>query len=134
MISKLNYFSSKSSEEFSISSSMQERIHWGFRGAMPRSSVSKPNKVHKFQFQASGILLFTNVQKLHGPKISQYLLCMPHLNNLWGLLIFANYIGKSLHVGPSEKVQYLTVDLLKRFFSWTIGKKTTMNESLNLRL
>ena len=48
---------------------------------------------------------------------------------------FFNNIGdRSLHVGPSEKIQYLTLDLLKSFFLWTIQKKTTMNEDLNLRL
>ena len=32
--------------------------------------MSEPNKVQKFQFQTSGILLFTNVQKLYGPEMS----------------------------------------------------------------
>ena len=36
---------------------------------------------------------------------------------------------------PSEKVWYLTLDLLKSFSLWTIWKKTTMNENLlNVRL
>ena len=39
-----------------------------------------------------------------------------------------------LHVGPSEKVQYLTLDLLKSFLLWSIRKKTTMDKSLNIRL
>ena len=34
--------------------------------------------------------------------------------------------NRSLHVGPSEKVRYLTLDLLKSFFLWAIRKKTTM--------
>ena len=35
----------------------------------------------------------------------------------------------SLHVGLSEKVQYVTLDLLKSFSLWAIWKKNTMNES-----
>ena len=42
--------------------------------------------------------------------------------------------NRSLHVGSSEKVRYLTLDLLESFFLWTIRRKTTTNESLNLRL
>ena len=42
----------------------------------PPTSIFKLNKFHKFQFQASGILLFTDVQKLCRPEISQYLPCM----------------------------------------------------------
>ena len=42
--------------------------------------------------------------------------------------------NRSLHVGPSEKVRYLTLDLLKSFLLWTVRKKTTTNESLNVRL
>ena len=34
----------------------------------PPTSISEPNKVHQFQFQASGIFLFTCVQKLYGPE------------------------------------------------------------------
>ena len=41
--------------------------------------------------------------------------------------------NSSLHVGPPE-VRYLTLDVLKCFFLWTILKETTMNESLNVRL
>ena len=37
--------------------------------------------------------------------------------------------NRLLHVGPSERVQYLTLDLLKSLFLWTIQKKTTKNES-----
>ena len=50
----------------------------------PPTSISKPKKVHKFQFQASGILLFTLVQRLlYGPEISQYLPGMLQFMNLW---------------------------------------------------
>ena len=37
----------------------------------PPTSISEPNKVQKFQFQTSGMLLFTDVQ--YGPEISQFL-------------------------------------------------------------
>ena len=38
----------------------------------PGGSISEPNNVHKFQLQASGILFFTDIQKLYGPEISQF--------------------------------------------------------------
>ena len=41
----------------------------GGKGDMtPHLNISEPNKVHKFYFQASGILIFIDVQKLCGPK------------------------------------------------------------------
>ena len=36
--------------------------------------------------------------------------------------------NRSLHVGHSEKVQYLTLDLLKSFLMWTIQRKTNEQE------
>ena len=38
------------------------------------------------------------------------------------------------HVGSSENIRYLTLDLLKSFLLWAIQKKTTMNESFNVTL
>ena len=68
------------------------------------TSISEPNKVQKFQFQTSAILLFTDVRKLHGPEISQvYRVCY----NFWKICggIFSNYIGE---------INHFTLDLLKR--------------------
>ena len=65
------------------------------RGHAP-NSISEPNKVHKFQFQTLGILLFTNVQKLYGPEVSIFTI-LQFLDNLWQLFIFSNYIGKIAH-------------------------------------
>ena len=42
--------------------------------------------------------------------------------------------NRSLHVGPSEKVRHVTLDLPKSFLLWTIRKKTTMNKSLTVKL
>ena len=72
----------------------------------------RTNKVQAFQFQTSGILLFTNVQKLHGPEISQFLPCMlQFLDNLGALPFFLSTQGnRSVHVRSSEKVRYLTLD------------------------
>ena len=47
------------------------------------------------------------------------------LDNLRWLLIFSNCI---------RKIDHFTLDLLKSFSLWTILKKTTMNEGLNVRL
>ena len=44
---------------------------------------------------------------------------------LWWLFIFSE---QSLHAEPSEKVQYLTLDLLKIFFLLTIQKKTIIDQ------
>ena len=70
----------------------QERSHCGPRRAILPSSISKPNKVQKRQFQTSGILFFTDVQKLYRPEISQFLTCMLQLWKIHGG-IFSNYIG-----------------------------------------
>ena len=50
------------------------------------------------------------------------------------LFFYLHNRNRSLQVGPSEKVRYLTLDLLKIFSLWTIRKKTTINESLNVWL
>ena len=64
-------------------------------------------KVQKFQFETSGILLFTDVQKLYVPEISQFLPCkLQFLDNLWRLSIFSNYKVEEDH---------FTFDLLRRF-------------------
>ena len=69
----------------------------GQDGHGPPNSISEPNKVQKFQFQTSGILLFTDVQKLYRPEISQFLPYMlQFLNNLWRLFIFSNFIGQQI--------------------------------------
>ena len=63
-------------------------------------------------------IAFFIVQKWYGPKISGFLPCvLQYLDNL-----------RRLHLGSSEK------DLLKSFLLWTIQKKTTVNERLNVRL
>ena len=54
-----------------------------------------------------------DVQKLCGPRISQFLPCMPQfLDNLWRLFICSNYIGEEDH---------FTLEPLKRFDTqrWT---------------
>ena len=95
------------------------RSHWGGQGDMsplPPTSISELNKVQKFQFQTSRILLFTDVQKLCGPEILQFLPSMlQFLDNLWWLFIFSNYIGE---------IDHFTVDLLKisDTYRWTFWK------------
>ena len=50
----------------------------------PYSLISEPNKVQKFQFQTSRILLLANVQKLHEPGISQFLPCTLQFLEIYG--------------------------------------------------
>ena len=72
----------------------------------PTTSISEPNKVQQFQFQTSGMLLFTGIQKLYGTETSRFLPCMLHfLDNLRQPFIFSNYIGE---------VDHFTLDLQKR--------------------
>ena len=89
------------------------------------TSISKPNKVHQFQFQISKILLFMGVSKIQGPEILRFLPCMlQFLDNFLWFFIFCKYIrniNTSLHVRPSEK-----------FLIVNDPKETTMNKSLNV--
>ena len=73
-------------------------------------------------------MLFKDVQKLYGQF---YTIFTVHATN-FGKFVHRGNI--SVHAGYSKKIQYLTLDLLKKFFLWTFGNKTTKNESLNLRL
>ena len=108
---------------------------------------------------ASGIMVpHFNFQTKQGPKVSlsnirdiAFYQCseMMRTRNFTFFTVYVTIFGQFmaafhffelqrgnrwLFVGPDEKVQYLTLDLLKSFFLRTIGKKATMNESLNLRL
>ena len=50
------------------------------------------------------------------------------------LHLFQLHRGNTTLFGePSEKIQYLTLDLLKSFLLWILQKKTTMNKSLKVR-
>ena len=93
--------------EFHIYPSSKWFLHgyWGVaterarEGAMAIStSISEPNKVQQFQFETSGILLFTGVQKLCGPEISRFL---PYILQFWDnlrrLFIFSYYAGETDH-------------------------------------
>ena len=72
----------------------QGRSHWRAREAMPPlpfTSISEPKKFQQFQFQTSGILIYVDFQKLHGPEISPFLPCiLQFLDNLRRLFIFSN--------------------------------------------
>ena len=71
---------------------VQGRSHWGGGGGAGLTSTPEPKKVQKFQFQTSGMLLFTDVQKLYGPEISKLLPCMPQLLDiLWRLSNFRHF-------------------------------------------
>ena len=82
------------------------------------------------QFQTSGILLFMDLGtwKLYGPEVSQFLACMLQRWTIYGGFSYFQLQrgNRSLHIGLSEKVRYLTLDLLKSFFLWTIRKKTSI--------
>ena len=62
------------------------------------TSIFELNKVQNFHIQTFGILFFMDVQKLYGPRISQFLPCMlQFLDNLWRLFICSSYIGEEDH-------------------------------------
>ena len=106
--------------------------HWRKGAGRPQppspspTLISKPKKFQQFQFQTSGILLFTVVQKLYEHEISEFLPCMSQgLDNLRQLLFFSNYVGK---------IDHFMLDLLKSFLLWIIRTKSTMKKSLNVIL
>ena len=72
---------------------------WDSRVPWPSTSIFEPNKVHKFQFQTLGILLFTHLQKLYGPK-----LCYNFRTIYGGLSFYSNHTGE---------IVYSMLDLLK---------------------
>ena len=116
------------------------RSHLGSRGGACTSPPPPPalqflnqKNVKQLQFQTPGFLwVFRNYtdQKFNNFYRVSY--------NFWTISgdfsFFLTTYKYWLEVGPSEKVRYLTLDLLKIFSLWTIRKKTTMNESLNVWL
>ena len=80
------------------------------------------DKGQQFQFQTYEILLLTGVQKLHGPEISRFSTCMLTIS---GQYMAASHFLKlhrgdrSIHVGLSVKIRYLTLYLLQIFAFWT---------------
>ena len=85
----------------------------------PFTSVSKLNKVQMFHFRIPwDILFFTDVWKLCGPEMSQFLPWMQQfLDYLWRLFICFNYIGEidhftlDLQVGPFRLRSLVVSDL-----------------------
>ena len=85
------------------------------------------------------------VQKLDGPEISRFLPCkLEVLNNLRQLFFFSSYKWKrSFHVGPSEKVRYLSLELIvdhpkedhheKEFKRYIIGGILDQKKSCKIR-
>ena len=117
---------------------LQGRSYWGVGGTggpWPSTSISKPNKVCvSFRHQASYFLwVFRNYteQKFH----NYYRVCFKFWTIYGNFSFFELHRRKrSLYVGPDEKVRYLTLELLKSFLLWTIQKKITMNEGLDIRI
>ena len=67
--------------------------------------TSEPNKVQKFQFQTSGILLFTGAQELCRSVLSSLLpFTIFSISTIYGVFLFLlHWVNRSLHVGPFEK-------------------------------
>ena len=67
-------------------------------------------------------------------KFSDFYCVCHYFGTIWGgFHFFWLQRNRSLHqFGPSEMVRYLMLDLLKIFSLWTIQKKATVNESLNV--
>ena len=102
----------------------------------PPISISQPKKVQQLQFQILGILLFTGVQKLYGPEITPFLPRMlQFLENLRRRFIFSNHILETeFRLDLLESSNTLALELLTSFSLCIIRKKTTENESLEVRL
>ena len=70
----------------------------GLGGHGSLTLISEPKQVQQFQFQTSGVFLFTGVQEIYGPEISQFLPCMlQFLDNLRWHFTFSSYIGEIDH-------------------------------------
>ena len=121
--------------------SHQGRGKEGWAGG-PWTSISEPDRIQQFQFQISEILLFTDVQKLYGPKISRFYRVCYNIWTIYGdfsffLTIQWKYItprwtfrkGPILNTGPSEK--FLILD--RREFKRQIIPGTTEKVLQNKR-
>ena len=114
---------------------IQGRSHCGRDGSPPNQQG--PNKFQSSSIKHQGYCFLRMFRKCADQKF--YSFYRVHAT-IFGQFMATFYFfltktgNRSLHVKPSEKVRYLTLDLLNSFFLWTIQKKTTRNESLNLRL
>ena len=101
----------------------------GRQGAMVSglpTSISELNKVQQFQFQTLGISLFCRCSEII--RTRNFTILYRVCYNFWtisGRFPFFIFIGE---------IDHFTLDLLKSVLLWTIQNKTTMNESLNVRL
>ena len=116
------------------------RSHWG-RGAMP----GEPCPHFNFQTKQGPTVSVPNIRDISFYGCSEiirtknFTIFTVYVTFFWQLMaafhFFKLHRGKrSIQVGSSENVQYITLDLLKSFLLWNIRKKTTLNESLNVRL
>ena len=101
--------------------------HFNFRTKQsPTVSVSNIRDIAFYGFseiiQTRNFTIFTVYATIFGLFTAAFHFFLLHRGN------------RSLHVGPSKKVRHLTLDLLNNFLLWTIRKKTTMKESLQVRL
>ena len=104
------------------------------REGIPPPPTSESNKIQQFLFlfqsafyncslimQAKDFIILT----MYAAMLRQFTAVLHYLQPHRGYT--------SLFVEPSEKARYLLLDLLKRFLLWTLRKKTTMNDSINVR-
>ena len=115
---------------------LQGPSHWGQRSHGPHQ-LQFPNQTRSKNF-------ISNIRDIAFYRCSEIIRTRNFTVPFFNFTIFGQFMAafhffklnrenRSLHVRSSEKVRYLTLDLLKSFFLWTIRKKTTKNESLNLR-
>ena len=122
---------------FFIFELVQRRSHWGPGGLWPSH--------FNFQTKQGPTVSGSNIRDIAFYVCSEII----RIRNFTSFAVYAIIFGqfttafhffylhrgnRSLYVRPSEKARYLTLDLLKSFLLWTIRKKTTMNQSLNIRL
>ena len=115
--------------------SCRRHSHWaGERGreGIPPPPTSELNKIQQFLFQSA----FYNCSLIMQAK--DFIILTMYAAMLRQFTAVLHYLQPhrgytSLFVEPSEKARYLLLDLLKRFLLWTLRKKTTMNDSLNVR-
>ena len=102
----------------------------------PPFSISEANRSSNFSFKHQEYCLLRVFSNYTNQKFHDFY----RISTIFGQFtaVFHFFLlrrgSRSLYVEPSEKIRYLTLDLVKSFLLWTIRKKATMNQILTVRL
>ena len=103
----------------------------GRRTMGPPFSISEANRSSNFSFKHQEYCLLRVFSNYTNQKFHDFY----RISTIFGQFtaVFHFFLlrrgSRSLYVEPSEKIRYLTLDLVKSFLLWTIRKKATMNQN-----